>query len=87
LDEYRDGNRVLPSEAQLLLREWAHGINNEFRSIINAIARAAARWPHPEVKIALNEAMETPIQTRAGSCDFSPSVSSRAKRVGAKRTI
>jgi hypothetical protein len=58
LDEYRDGNRVLPSEAQLLLREWAHGINNEFRSIINAIARAAARWPHPEVKIALNEAME-----------------------------
>jgi hypothetical protein len=51
LDEYRDGIRVLSSEEQLLLREWAHWINNEFRSIINAFARAAARWPHPEVKI------------------------------------
>jgi hypothetical protein len=58
LDQYRDGIRVLPPEEQLPQREWAHWINNEFRSIIKAIACAAARWPHPEVKIALNEAME-----------------------------
>lgn len=47
-----------PSDDHLLLRELAHRVNNEFTSIINIISRAAARSPNPEVKAALNEAME-----------------------------
>jgi two-component sensor histidine kinase len=47
-----------PSDDCLLLRELAHRVNNEFTSIINTISRAAARSPHPDVKVALNEAME-----------------------------
>jgi two-component sensor histidine kinase len=46
-----------PTE-RLLLQEWAHRISNEFTSIINAIACAEMRCSHPEVKVALNEAME-----------------------------
>jgi two-component sensor histidine kinase len=46
-------------DGPLLLCELAHRVSNEFASIISTISRAAARSAHPEVKAALNEAMET----------------------------
>ena len=42
-----------PSEAQLLMREFLHRINNEFASAIGVIAIAAARTANEEVKAAL----------------------------------
>jgi two-component sensor histidine kinase len=48
-----------PSDEGLLLRELTHRISNEYAAIINSISLAAARSPHREVKVALNEAMET----------------------------
>jgi len=47
-----------PFEERPLLRELNHRINNEFAAIINTISLAAARSPHREVKVALNEATE-----------------------------
>jgi len=47
-----------PLHDHLLLRELAHRVNNEFTSIITTMSRAAARSAIPEVKAALNEAME-----------------------------
>jgi two-component sensor histidine kinase len=41
------------SEEQLLLREFAHRINNEFASAISTISLAAARSTNDEVKSAL----------------------------------
>jgi two-component sensor histidine kinase len=45
-------------EERPLLRELNHRINNEFAALINTISLAAARSPHREVKVALNEATE-----------------------------
>jgi two-component sensor histidine kinase len=47
-----------PLHDHLLLRELAHRVNNEFTSTITTMSRAAARSAIPEVKAALNEAME-----------------------------
>jgi two-component sensor histidine kinase len=47
-----------PSGDHVLLREFAHRINNEFTSIINTISRAADRSANPEVKATLNEATD-----------------------------
>jgi two-component sensor histidine kinase len=49
---------LFPSDDHLLLREFAHRVNNEFTSVINAMSRAAARSANPEVKAALSEATE-----------------------------
>jgi two-component sensor histidine kinase len=42
-----------PSEAQLLMREFLHRIDNEFASAVGVIAIAAARTANEEVKAAL----------------------------------
>lgn len=47
------------SDEGLLLRELTHRINNEFAAIISTISLAAARSPHREVRVALNQAIET----------------------------
>jgi two-component sensor histidine kinase len=41
------------SDAQLLLREYSHRINNEFASAIGVISIAAARSPNAQAKAAL----------------------------------
>jgi two-component sensor histidine kinase len=41
-------------EADLLLREWSHRVNNEFASIIGAVSMASARTKNDETKAALN---------------------------------
>jgi two-component sensor histidine kinase len=42
------------SDAQLLLREYSHRINNEFASAIGVISIAAARSPNDQAKAALS---------------------------------
>src|ERR1700681_322520 len=44
----------LISDAQLLLREYSHRINNEFASAIGVISIAAARSPNDQAKAALS---------------------------------
>jgi len=44
----------LVSDAQLLLREYSHRINNEFASAIGVISIAAARCPNDQAKAALS---------------------------------
>lgn len=44
---------LAPPEANLLLREYSHRINNEFAAAIGAISHAAARSPTAETRSAL----------------------------------
>jgi two-component sensor histidine kinase len=56
-----DSNEVVAfiprGDEQLFLQEMMHRVSNEFSSAVSIISVRAARSPHPEVKIALNEAI------------------------------